>query len=505
MDTVPPRSHPRRWAILALVLAAECMDLLDGTIVNVAAPTIHADLHAGAAALQWIIGGYAITFAVGLITGARLGDIYGRKRMFVLGALGFVAASLACAFAVSPAMLIGCRLAQGSAAALLIPQGLGIVRDVFAGDEQGKAFAVFGPVIGLSAVLGPIIGGALVDANAFGTGWRLVFFVNLPLGLIAAIGAARIMPESRAPERSKLDLVGTLLVAAAMGLLVYPLIQGREAGWPTWCYTMIAGSALAFGLLVAWSRYGRRHGRDPLVEASIFGHRAYAAGLATIVVFFAGMIGTLLVLTLFLQFGEHYSAIHAGLTLAPFALGSASGATLAAGVLAPRFGRTVLQGAALVLGAGVYWLHHVIAVHGLSTSSLSLIAPQLLLGAGIGMLISPLFDFILASVTDREAGSASGVLNATQQLAGALGVAIMGTVFFSTLSHAGYVSAISRCLLVELATTPVLLLITTMLPKHARAIAVGDAPVVIVDTCMPRTSTQHPRQATGSVCRTFET
>src|SRR5262249_9938507 len=156
----------------------------------------HSDLHAGTAALQWIIGGYALAFAVGLIAGGRLGDIYGRKRLFVLGALGFVAASVACAFASSPEMLIGFRLAQGAAAALLIPQGLGIIRDVFAPDELPKAFTVFGPVIGLSAVLGPILGGALIAANAFGTGWRLIFFINLPLGLIAALGAARVMPES---------------------------------------------------------------------------------------------------------------------------------------------------------------------------------------------------------------------------------------------------------------------------------------------------------------------
>jgi MFS family permease len=164
--------HPRRWAVLALVLAAECMDLLDGSIVNVAAPTIRTDLHASTAALQWIISGYALAFAIGLITGARLGDRYGRKRLFVIGSAGFAAASLAASLAVNPAMLIGCRLLQGAAAALLIPQGLGIIREVFAPAELGRAFAVFGPVIGLSAVLGPIIGGALVSLNAFGTGWR---------------------------------------------------------------------------------------------------------------------------------------------------------------------------------------------------------------------------------------------------------------------------------------------------------------------------------------------
>jgi EmrB/QacA subfamily drug resistance transporter len=468
MPAQPHVSHPRRWVILALILVAECMDLLDSTIVNVAAPTIRIDLHATAADLQWVIGGYALAFAAGLVAGGRLGDICGRKRLFVLGAIGFVAASLACAFAVNPGMLIGCRLAQGAAAALLIPQGLGVIRDVFGPEEQGSAFAVFGPVIGLSAVLGPILGGALIDVNAFGTGWRLIFFVNLPLGLIAAIGAARLMPESRAEQPTRLDLVGTGLAALGMGLLIYPLIQGQQAGWPAWTYLMGVGSALSFALLVGWSRRLRRRGRDPLIEASVFGHRSYSIGLAGVVVFFAGMIGTLLVLTLFLQFGEHFTAIHAGLTLAPFAVGSAAGATLAATVLVPRLGRTVLQLAAVILAAGAWWLRHVISVHGLATSSTDLIPPQLLLGIGIGMLISPLFDFILASVTDVEVGSASGVLNAMQQLAGAIGVAVIGTVFFSTLGHAGFVAAIDRCLLIELATTPVLLVLTWLLPPRAR-------------------------------------
>ena len=460
--------HRRKWVILALVLIAECMDLLDSTIVNVAAPTIRNELHTTASALEWVIGGYALAFAIGLLTGARLGDIYGRRRMFAIGALGFVAASLGAALAASPEMLIGCRLAQGTAAALLIPQGLGIIREAFPPDELGTAFAVFGPVIGLSAVLGPILGGALIAANAFGTGWRLIFIVNLPFGLIAAAGAARLMPDSRAPRPARLDLVGAGLTALTMGLLVYPLIEGRADGWPTWCYLMFAGSALSLGGLVAWSRRGLRRGRDPLIEPSVFANRTYAAGLASAMVFFAGMVGMLLVLTLFLQFGEHFTPIHAGLTLAPLALGMASGATLAAAALAPRLGRTVLQLGAVLFAGGLWWLHQVVAAHGLDTGSLVLIPAQLFTGLGIGMLVSPLFDFILAGVTDDGAGSASGVLNAVQQLAGAVGVAVLGTIFFTTLSHHGFAAALERCLVVELGTIPVLIGLTFLLPLRAR-------------------------------------
>lgn len=472
-------SHPRKWVILALVLAAECMDLLDGTIVNVAAPTIRRDLATSSSALQWIIGGYALAFAVGLITGARLGDRYGRKRLFVIGALGFVAASLLSAFAVNPAMLIGSRLGQGAAAALLIPQGLGIIRDVFAPQEQGAAFGLFGPVIGLSAVLGPILGGALVDVNAFGSGWRLIFFVNLPLGLAAAIGAARLMPESKAQDAPRADWVGALLGAAAMGLLIYPLIQGRQAGWPAWTYAMMAASAAAFGLVALWSRRQGRRGRPTVIEVSVLRHRGYSAGLACIVVFFAGMLGTLLVLTLFLQFGEHFSAIHAGLTLAPFAAGSAGGAVLATMVLVPRLGRAALQLAALAIAGGTYLLYLAISAHGLATTTADLILGQVVLGLGLGMVVAPLFDFILAAVTDAEVGSASGVVNAMQQLAGAVGVAVIGTVFFSVLGRAGFVPAIERCLLIELGVAPVLALLAWLLPRYPREAAdagvAGDA------------------------------
>jgi EmrB/QacA subfamily drug resistance transporter len=457
--------HPRRWAVLALVLAAECMDLLDGTIVNVAAPTIRTDLKASATALQWIISGYSLAFAIGLITGARLGDRYGRKRLFVAGSAAFGAASLAAALAVSPAMLIGCRLAQGAAAAVLIPQGLGIIRDVFAPAEQGRAFAVFGPVIGLSAVLGPIIGGVLVSLNAFGTGWRLIFLVNVPLAVAAAIGAARIMPESRAPRAPRPDGLGTLLSAAAMGLLIYPLIQGRQAGWT---YLMMAASVLAAGLLGAWSRRQGRRGHGALIETSVFRHRGFSSGLACVLVFFAGMTGTLLALTLYLQFGEHFSAVHAGLTLAPFAAGSAAGAVLAATIGVPRLGRGALQLGAVFAAGGTWWMLSIVTAHGLATSSAELIPAQLVLGIGIGMLISPLFDFILASVGDHEVGSASGVLNAVQQLASAIGVAAIGTVFFSTLSHSGFVAAISQCLRVELGIAAVLFPLAWALPRRPR-------------------------------------
>ena len=278
------------------------------------------------------------------------------------------------------------------------------------------------------------------------------------------------MPESSAPRAPRPDGLGTLLCAAAMGLLIYPLIQGRQAGWPLWTYLMMAACVVAAGLLAVWSRRRSLRGQGTLIETSVFRHRGYSAGLACVVVFFAGMTGTLLTLTLYLQFGEHFSAIHAGLTLAPFAVGSAAGAVTAATVIVPRLGRGALQVAAALIAAGTWWLDSVITAHGLATTSAQLIPAQLVLGAGIGMLISPLSDFILASVRDHEVGSASGVLNAVQQLASAIGVAAIGTVFFAVLNHSGFVAAISQCLKIELVVAAALFGLAQALPRTASGV-----------------------------------
>src|ERR1700722_783317 len=261
--------HPRRWWILGVVLAAECMDLLDGTVVNVALPSIRRHLHSSDAALQWIAGGYALSLAMVLILGARLGDRYGSRLLFLIGAAGFTVCSLGCGISSSTGMLVGFRLAQGAFGALLIPQGLGIMRAVFPRDELPKAFAWFGPVIGSAAVFGPIIGGLLVSVHSLG-GWRLVFFVNLPLGTAAAIGAAMLMPESRASHRPKIDLLGSLLVGAGLLALIYPLIQGRQAGWPAWTYASFAGAALLFVLFALQQAFRAHRALDGLIEPSIF-------------------------------------------------------------------------------------------------------------------------------------------------------------------------------------------------------------------------------------------
>jgi EmrB/QacA subfamily drug resistance transporter len=461
-----PAGHPRRWLILFIVLAAECMDLLDGTIVNVAAPAISRDLHASSTGLQWIVGGYALTFAVGLVTGGRLGDIFGRRRLFLLGVAGFTLASALCGLAPTTGTLIAARLVQGAAAAVLIPQGFGIIRQVFPPHETGQAFGLFGPVIGLGAVLGPVIGGVLVDGDVLGTGWRMVFFVNLPLGLAALVAGARLLPESRAERAPTLDLGGAALISLAAGLLIYPLIQGRELGWPWWTFAAMAASAVVLAAFVALERRRERAGSSPLVTPSLFRKRAFSAGLVTATVFFAGMIGIMFTLALCLQVGLHYSAAHAGVSLIAWAVGTAIGAGAGAGALAPRIGRHTLHAGVAVMLAGVLGMLAVAHAQGDGLTSWGLAGPELLAGAGMGMILAPLFGIVLAGVADDEVGSASGTLNAVQQLGGALGIAVLGTVFFSTARTHGFIPAFERILWVETGILAVTAALVFLLPRR---------------------------------------
>jgi EmrB/QacA subfamily drug resistance transporter len=468
MQPTTNTGHPKRWLILFVILAAECMDLLDATIVNVASPSIRLDLHATSTQLQWIVGGYALAFSVGLVTGGRLGDIFGRRRLFILGAAGFTAASMACGFASSPTMLIAFRLAQGAFGALMIPQGLGVIKEVFSAEELPKAFAIWGPVMGLAAVFGPIVGGALVSGDLFGTEWRSIFFVNLPLGLAGMLGAYLVMPESRSPRKLTVDFGGAALFTVAAVLLVYPLIQGREAGWPAWAFASMAVSAVAFVGFAFYERRRQARGGDPLVVPSVFSKPGYVGGSMIILVLFSGMAGVLLIPTLYFQIALHYSPIHSGLTLVPWAIGTSIGAGLSGGWLGPKYGRPVIQGGAVVLFGGIAWMVAAIHSNGASLTSWDLAPAEFLLGVGIGLLIAPLFSIILAAVSNEEVGSASGVLNAIQQLGSAVGVAVIGTVFFSVLKHSGFQHATERSLWVVAGLSVLLLALTPVLPKHGR-------------------------------------
>jgi EmrB/QacA subfamily drug resistance transporter len=500
-----PDPYRWRWAVLAVVLAAEVMDLLDATIIAIAGPSIRADLisagpeagqaagHAanGTAFLQWLAAGYTLAFAVGLVTGGRLGDIFGRRRMFLAGAAGFTLMSLLCAVAPGPASLVVFRILQGSAGAVLIPQGLGLIKAAFPPEKLGAAFGAFGPVMGLSAVCGPILAGVLVDADLFGTGWRMIFLINLPVGIAALIGAWLVLPRPApgggdADSRLRLDLTGTLLLSGSLLLLVFPVVQGRELGWPWWVWTMMALSAPLFWVFQRYQRRLHLTGRSPLIEPSLLAKQRFTAGLLVGLIFFAGLMGLTLILSVYLQLGLGLSPLRAGLTQSPWAFGTAVGA-VASHMLSARFGgRRLLIGGTAVLAAGVVALLVTLTVTEGATQSatpsttlsIALLPSLLVLGIGMGCSMAPYFDIVLASVDEHEVGSASGTLTAAQQVGGAIGVAALGTAFFAwaqpqQLGRA-FDAGLRHVLWLELGLLALAAALSFLLPKRAREDAAND-------------------------------
>jgi EmrB/QacA subfamily drug resistance transporter len=457
-------SYQWRWIVLGTVLVAEIMDLVDATIVNIAAPSIRNELGGSTSALQWMLAGYTLAFAIGLITFGRLGDLVGRRRLFLIGAVGFTVASAICGLASSPEMLIGSRVAQGLLGAVMIPQGFAIIKAVFPADEIGKAFAAFGPVMGLSAVGGPVLAGVLIDANWFDAGWRMIFWINVPIGVLAVVGALRYMPEVRTPGARRLDAVGVILVSLACGLLIYPLVQGRELDWPAWSIAMMISTVPLFALF-GWRE--RRSG-NPVIDPSLFRSRGYVAGLGVITSFFLAMSGFMLVFNLFTQLGLHYSPLRAGLAMVPFSLGIAIGAPLSGGLLAPKLGRKALQLGIVVMAAAMAGIWLTLRSTGDTTTVWDLAPTTLVAGIGAGMVFAPLFDIILAAVDDQAAGSASGVLTAVQQFGGAIGVAVIGTIFFELLPGQLFLGAMKASTLVAGGLFVLSLAVTFLLPKRAR-------------------------------------
>ncbi|MEV0127234.1 MFS transporter [Dactylosporangium sp. NPDC050688] len=491
----PPEPYRWRWAVLAVVLAAEVMDLLDATVIAIAGPSIRADLigvqtAGGTAFLQWLAAGYTLAFAVGLVTGGRLGDIFGRRRMFLAGAAGFTLMSLLCAVAPGPAWLVAFRILQGLAGAVLIPQGLGLIKAAFPPAQIGAAFGAFGPVMGLSAVCGPILAGVLVDADLFGTGWRMIFLINLPVGVAALIGAWLVLPRPDLDRSAlRLDLAGTALLSASLLLLVFPLVQGRELGWPWWAWAMTAASAPMFLVFQRYQQRLHRLGRSPLIEPSLLAKQRFTAGLLVGLIFFAGLMGLTLILSVYLQLGLGFSPLRAGLTQSPWAFGTAAGA-VAGHVLSARFGgRRLLVGGTAVLAAGVLALLVTLAVADGPVSSVALLPSLLVLGVGMGCSMAPYFDIVLAAVDEHEVGSASGTLTAAQQVGGAIGVAALGTAFFAWAQpqQLGRVfdAALRHVLWLELGLLALAAGLSFLLPRRARDEPPQDAAVAAPEVPAP--------------------
>jgi EmrB/QacA subfamily drug resistance transporter len=430
----------RHWAALIVILSGTFMVALDFFIVNVAIPSLQVELHASSGAIQLVVAGYGLALAAGLITAGRLGDLFGRRRMFALGLALFTLTSAICGLAPTPTILVLARVVQGMAAALLSPQVLAMLGIVYTGEDRARAFTMYGLALGFAAVLGQLIGGLLIQSNIAGLGWRTCFLINVPVGIVALFLTPRILAESRSERRARVDLIGAVLVTLGLVAIVLPLIEGRALGWPGWTWLCLVAS---MPLVLAFIVYQRRLsacGRAPLLELSLFRERAFTVGLVTTLLFFAGMASFFLVLALYLQEGRGLSALAAGTTFTLLGLGY-----LVASLYAQRFtrkwGRQALAIGALVMGAGLAVLYITVMDMGV-TGPIILLAPGLLLdGAGMGLVLAPLSSLVLAGLAPQYAGIAAGVLATMQQVANAFGVAIIGIIFYGTLGQRNPLSA----------------------------------------------------------------
>ncbi|MEU8802280.1 MFS transporter [Spirillospora sp. NPDC048819] len=474
-QAVSPRAEawpgdPRRWGALAIVLLAVFMDLVDITIVLVAAPVIQDDLGAANADVQWIIAAYALGLGLLLITGGRLGDILGRKRMFLTGIAGFTAASAACGLAQGIGMLIAARTVQGAAAAMMVPQVLATIQVAFPREERPKALGLYGAVNGLAAAAAPIVGGLLVGNDVFGLAWRSVFWVNVPIGLATLLGAAVLMRESRSPRPPRLDLPGVALVTAGLLLVLYPLIQGAELGWPGWVWLMMAAAVPVLAVFARLQARRESGHTQPLMPVSLFRRRSFVAGLAVVVAMFSSITALFLVLTLQLQQGHGFSALRVGLTFLAWPLGLAATSGLAVR-LAGTAGRRLVAAGALALTAAMVALIGTIAAAGDGLGAWHLVPGLLLGGLGFGLVAPVLVGIVLSAVPAADAGAASGVVNTVIQVAGATGVAVVGALFTTLLAGGRDIDTAAQWSLgYAVAAFALGLALTRALPSRARSL-----------------------------------
>ncbi len=425
---------PRKaWLALIVLLAGMFMALLDTTIVNVALPTIRTSLDASEATLSWIISGYALAFGLVLIPAGRIGDRFGHKWVFFTGLAIFTGASLACGLALDSTGLIVARVVQGLGGGIFLPAVTAFIQLLFPPRTRGKAFGIMGAVIGVSSALGPIVGGLLIEALGTENGWRWIFAVNLPIGVVALIAAAVLLPKGAEGKKTSTDLVGLLLLSASLVAILVPLIQGQDAGWPLWTYLSIAGGVVLLVLFALWERRVAAGGVEPLVPPHLFSHPAFTGGTILALVFFAGFTSIFFTISILWQAGLGHTALESGLVSIPFAIGNIIGASQS-DRLAQRLGRTVLVIGNALLSIGLIALFLILLlVPTTDLTSWELLAPMLIAGFGSGLFIAPNNRFIIATVDRSEAGAASGVIGVMQRIGAAIGIAIIGSVLFGNI------------------------------------------------------------------------
>ncbi|MGZ4292699.1 MAG: MFS transporter [Solirubrobacteraceae bacterium] len=454
----PSRS---RWLPLPVLLAGTFMVVLDFFIVNVALPSMQANLHASSGAIEWVVAGYGLTNAVFLITGARLGDRWGRVRVFTIGLALFTLASAGCGLAGTPEILVISRLIQGCASALLMPVVLSIVGVLYDGADRARALAAYGMSMGLAAVSGQLIGGILVEANPAGLGWRSCFLINIPIGVLAVVAAPRLIPESRG-QGGSLDVTGTVLATLGLTAIVLPLVDGRAHGWPLWTWLSLAAAPLLLGAFALQERRLAARGGTPMMPPELFQARGVTIGLAAQLLFWSGQASFFLVLSLYLQLGRGMSALHSGLVFTILA-GAYLMTSLRAPALTMRHGRRVLAAGAGVLALGHVTLALTVADVGIGGSVLALAPGLALVGAGMGLGITPLASLIMAAAPPQHVGATSGVLSTMQNVGNAIGVAVVGVLFYGAVSH-GFAGAFQVSVLALAVALGGVALLTRLIP-----------------------------------------
>jgi EmrB/QacA subfamily drug resistance transporter len=467
--------YPRRWAMLPVILIAMFMAGFDIWAVNVAAPSLQRDLHVSDAALQLIVGGYAFMYAAGMVTGGRLGDLFGYKRLFMIGVVTFALASLACGLAPSAGVLVVFRLVQGLTGAVMVPQVVALITATFPARERSKALGFYGATLGLGFVSGQILGGGLIQANIFGLGWRAIFLVNVPVGIIALIVAAVVVPRARGLRKPRLDPLGAVGVSGGLALALVPLTLGSDEGWPVWTWVSLALALPVLAATLAWERRLTRQGGEPLLDLTLFRDRAFSAGLLLNLVslFFFG--GFMFVLTLLLQSGLGLSPLHAGIVNLPLAV-TFIAMTLLGPKLAARLGRQSITLGAVSAMVGAIVLA-VLAVHfGGHLTGWETAPGTALIGIGQGLMVPSLMSAVLSHVRPEQAGAAAGVLTTTQQFAIASGVAVIGAVFYQAIggapARANFVTGLMVVAWVDVALLVVAAALTFLLPRAKAAAGV---------------------------------
>jgi len=424
----------RTWMAFAVLILGIAMALLDTTIVNVALPSIRTSLNADEANLSWIISGYALAYGLVLIPAGRIGDRIGHKWVFIVGIAGFTLASFAAGIASDSTTLIIARVVQGLFGGIFFPPVTALIQLMFPPRKRGQAFAIFGASIGFSTALGPLVGGLLIQWLGETDGWRSIFFVNLPFGVIAVIAAIMLLPGgAEARGKSGVDLVGFVLLAGSLTAILVPLIQGQQDGWPLWTYLSIAGGVVLLVLFALWELSVVRRGKEPLVPPHLFSHPQFTFGVLLALVYFAAFTSIFFTISIFWQSGLGHTALESGLVSIPFAIGSIVGASQS-DRLASRLGRNVLSmGTALVaIGLIALWLV-LLRVAPQDLTNWDLLGPLAVAGVGSGLFIAPNAQFIVATVDRAEAGAASGVVGTMQRVGSAVGIAVIGSVFFGNL------------------------------------------------------------------------